>query len=741
MARLGRRLFAIICLVAYLYFWLQFRYLRLLAPTSTASVWLEPSRLSPGLDDSRVNVLLEAERLSAERLFDLIGMRNDCVAARPFETLPSLRLPWQRQRLDGVRAVNVNVDDAVDEPEEESPRATDDSVTPPANRLIFAIHPGASGAGYLAQLLGTASERNRALHIPAALAMGGDEIMRLAMNPLSESLLLRMVKADRIEQAFSNFLLPNGVYIETNPNFISTFFDVVVERFVRRGWRVDIVVLHRHFGRTLKSLIERGYYSLNAATSAELLSPFAADRALQPLARADEMDEYDSLIAFMLDVYARGARLARQLESMPNVRFVPLRFESLLSLRGAKAAFRALDLTWNSRSEQFVIDSPIVDAGAGVVARFRIDTTLEYCEQRIDRFLTRCGAACPSVQFARHDVLLHGAQTLAPFLDALTSNERAADDLRTGATVLHFSDAALQAAFEAWRQLPMLPSFSQLPRRSAARATALVVCVQFCFVGNSALAQVQRVRATAMCDKMIAFAVGAADRVVPDDLALAVDAVARNAELRMNRERDFNAAVHVARFLNATHLIVLARDALLSPDCATSGDVHRRSLAALLPGEAAQLSEGRVLAVALGDDQFVGVRERVSPLNFADAPVSMRARAFDAAQSCRVLSLENEQKHAQLQRTWLDLFSAVFRVELADSAMRELLPTKSDAARFTSLPHDALMLSLRRDYELLEGELLLRATLARRWLDEIRTHSTLFNVSLPQVADWSRVFR
>jgi hypothetical protein len=104
-----------------------------------------------------------------------------------------------------------------------------------------------------------------------------------------------------------------------------------------------------------------------------------------------------------------------------------------------------------------------------------------------------------------------------------------------------------------------------------------------------------------------------------------------------------------------------------------------------------------------------------------------------------VLSLENEQKHAQLQRTWLDLFSAVFRVELADSAMRELLPTKSDATRFTT--NDAVMLSLRRDYELLEGELLLRATLARRWLEEISTHSSLFNVSLSKVADWRRVFR
>ena len=72
-----------------------------------------------------------------------------------------------------------------------------------------------------------------------------------------------MNKAQRIMSAFDRYLHPGGVYIETSPFFIMTFYDVIVSEFMAHGWRVDVILLQREFDRTLKSLVERGYYTMN----------------------------------------------------------------------------------------------------------------------------------------------------------------------------------------------------------------------------------------------------------------------------------------------------------------------------------------------------------------------------------------------------------------------------------------------------------------------------------------------
>jgi hypothetical protein len=707
-------------LAACLFLWLQFRYASQLAGASgTAASSPRPARVRRGSNAS-VEALLDRS-VSTARLLALLGLNgSDCAV----ETLPR---DWS------------DVDDVADADEADT-TASEPAVVPPSNRLIFAVHPGASGGGFLAQLLGTASERNRALHIPTALAMGGEELMAAtAARPLRESLSQRLAKADRIEQAFANYLQPNGVYIETNPNFILTFFDVVLERFVARGWRVDIVVLHRHFGRTLKSLVERGYFTRNAATPAEILSPFAADRAVEPPLPAAEMDEYDQLIAFMMDVYARGERLARALQATPNVRIVPLRFETLLSLGGAKAAFRALNLTWSTRSEQFVLASPIVDAHVDLVARLQIDTTLEYCDQRIDRYVARCGAACPDVSAYRGDVAMRAAQTLEPFLDTFTSIELAADDLRSGVVAVRFADARLHAAFRERLDSPALPAFAELPQsaRAAARDAPTVVCVQFCFATATsvAAAQVRRLRnAGSLCDKVAAFAIGGG--VGDDELRWPADVVARVTVPRLNRERDANIALSLARFLDATHVLLIERDAVLAPPCLSDAAL-RRQLTSLMPGDAVRLGGGLVLALAIADDQFVGFDERAPPLPFADAPLSVTAREHELDDACQIGRLEDGEQRARWQLAWLRLFATAHRVELTESAVREIV-TPGQRSRTATL--DAGALSMAREYATLQCEVALRAQFARRWVAQITAQQAWFCVSDAQVAEWNAVF-
>jgi hypothetical protein len=625
------RVCKLVLLATVLYLGLQVRYIMLLTsrsssppqPSSTTSSAAAASSPSLG-DDGSVYVVLDAV-LQWSRLRELIGTSVleaescggdvDDLGESTFATSASaLPLPWQQ--FESGSNANVDEEEAVDS-------ATADSSVRSENRLIFAVHPGASGAGYLAELLGSAEERNRAFHIPTALAMGDEVMLAARDSPLAETFQQRSIKAERIDQAFKNFLTPAGVYIETNPRFIFTFFDVVVDRFVRRGWPVDIVVLQRHFGRTLKSLVERGYYTRNPDTPFEVMSPHAVERALEPPLNATAMDEYDELIAYMLDVYARGERLAKQLQPFSNVRFVPLRFESLLSLGGAKAAFRALNLTWSARSEKFVLDSPIIDEQVDLVARYGIDTTLEYCERRVDAYLARCGAACPDIAAQRLEHKTRAAQVLAPFLDTFTSIERAESDLQGGVVTARFANATHQALFDARRHASTLPAFVELPQHLARAppSAPLVVCVQFCLATAASVtaAQLQRLRDGTLCDRSVAYAMGGGD--AEDDLRWRADVVARVAAPRLNRERDANIALTLARFFNATHVVLIERDIVLSLPC-TTDDAVRRSVVAMRPGSAARLALG-ALVLAIADDAFVGINERNSPLHWADAPLSM----------------------------------------------------------------------------------------------------------------------
>ena len=96
-------------------------------------------------------------------------------------------------------------------------------------------------------------------------------------------MLLSLVSLEpcRFASAYFAFLFwrhfgARRLYVETNPRFILTFFDVALS-LAARGWRADVVWLQRDLARTLQALVARGYHTLNAATGAELLSTNAPD--------------------------------------------------------------------------------------------------------------------------------------------------------------------------------------------------------------------------------------------------------------------------------------------------------------------------------------------------------------------------------------------------------------------------------------------------------------------------------
>ena len=103
--------------------------------------------------------------------------------------------------------------------------------------------------------------------------MGGQYLQRAGSVDLSLSFDERAAKAARIGKLFDNMLSPRGVYIETNPRFMLSFYDVIIEELLvrRPNMLLDIVELRRFVPAQLCSMVRMGYFTFNADTDSMIL--------------------------------------------------------------------------------------------------------------------------------------------------------------------------------------------------------------------------------------------------------------------------------------------------------------------------------------------------------------------------------------------------------------------------------------------------------------------------------------
>jgi hypothetical protein len=129
-------------------------------------------------------------------------------------------------------------------------------------------------------------------------------------------------------------LPPGHVDAETNHMFILAFHDVVMNHLRP----VDVIVLRRHLAATVKSFVDLGHFLPDCPfTRFWFTSPNSPSAAVSAVAPDNELEQFDRIIEYLIDVEARAQRFIAQ---HPNVRVVEFRPRTESSGSGARIVRR-----------------------------------------------------------------------------------------------------------------------------------------------------------------------------------------------------------------------------------------------------------------------------------------------------------------------------------------------------------------------------------------------------------------
>jgi hypothetical protein len=306
---------------------------------------------------------------------------------------------------------------------------------PPVARLMFSLNVGRSGSRYIAGLIASTRKSGLvSLHEPGCpdnFCSGGGAV-RMQETPLSTSYSQRLSKkwrmirqsiATAVEMSavrtrsttFSNDLVHfvnaserslieiNGVsgcsehafedfiYSETNPNFKSWMYDVLLDTLPAHGYAVDVIVLRKYIPAVVKSLYNTGYFTerdgynwMETTASVNAVLPSLSDR------NDSGLDAYDKLISYVLNAEALSRMLMKRYAS--SARFVECRSEHIYSRDGALFLLAQLDIS-PSLKTLAVAGVPVDKYGNRNQGGGRFDTTVAECERRFADYTRRCREA------------------------------------------------------------------------------------------------------------------------------------------------------------------------------------------------------------------------------------------------------------------------------------------------------------------------------------------------------------
>ena len=248
-------------------------------------------------------------------------------------------------------------------------------------RYLFCINSGRSGSQYLAELLATAKDVY-ALH-EAIPDMSGPFLNMVRKKGLANTFSARSVKVQAIHEVVGK--LPRlTVYAETNHMFIKTFFDVIMEQLKEHV--ITVIVLRRHLPAVLKSFINMGYFSKrNKFWPSWMYLPGTCDSAFIPPSLGRHPDQYELAIGYLIDIEARAQRFRKQ---YPECEVHEVRLESLQNSSDVERLFEELHLQPTSETID-AVGRPVNERTQRKL-EIGIETTLEYCEQRISEYIGLC---------------------------------------------------------------------------------------------------------------------------------------------------------------------------------------------------------------------------------------------------------------------------------------------------------------------------------------------------------------
>lgn len=312
----------------------------------------------------------------------------------------------------------------------------------PVSRLFFSLNVGRSGSKYIATVLGTATGPVISRHEPACpgreCTKGGG--MRMQNQLLSSTYSMRakvkitMVRnalvelgAPRNKDSWSNkrrcdcaeitsqtnweygeswetreifeigrfgscavHVVRDGVYIETNPNFKSWFYDVVLDEFPARGYDVSVLVLRKYIAAVLESLYETGFFSrrdgyswMETATSVNAKIPRVA-----ALANDDSLDAIDRFISYIANAEAVFQHVMKQYATK-HVRYLEFKSEEVYGVEGTIRLFKRLGIEPSETTRKIAAD---VHDKYGNGGRKRMGSiALKECAHRFEALVERTG--------------------------------------------------------------------------------------------------------------------------------------------------------------------------------------------------------------------------------------------------------------------------------------------------------------------------------------------------------------
>lgn len=374
-------------------------------------------------------------------------------------------LYWLRQRLAQTNAVSSSAsDDAALLEFTEGLHRSMGKLIPslalvPVARVVFSLNVGRSGSKYLADILGTVSNPILAVHEPRCddgLCSGGGAVRMQNQSLLSSYVLRRGSKLPMIRSSVAaipgtsrktksvsrtfdcsavisqvkgqEFLLSDQesfrpilevssisgcsvhvmrdiVYAETNPNFKSWFYDVVLDNLPESGYSVVVVVLRKFIAAVVKSLYETGYFTSRDGynwmeTSAGVNSNLRAER----LADDTKLDAYEKLTSYILNSEATFRHIMESYGNngsrpLPSVQYLESRSEQIFSKEGALQLLQSLRL----RSSEETMRHVGVVADKYLRGRTRrkkkhLKTSLGECERRIRQLVEEVAVFNPEVE-------------------------------------------------------------------------------------------------------------------------------------------------------------------------------------------------------------------------------------------------------------------------------------------------------------------------------------------------------
>lgn len=258
-------------------------------------------------------------------------------------------------------------------------------------RLIFCIHSGRVGSGFVAQLLNMA-DNVTACHEPRP-KMNGSFLRMVEHVPTSRTNRQRRIKIAAINRSLA--VMPaDHAYVETNHMFIKTFADVVLDYYAN----VQVMILRRGVDQVLKSCIELGWFSnRNPVWKLWMSLPRPGTALIEPIQPPHELDAIDCCIAYLLEVEAQAKKFV---DDHPEIQCHEVTLEQLTTPSGARQLFEALGIAWPDEAEN-LLDRHVNPRqtrkrtiGHGV--------SLDHCRKRIESYLARAremGRTIPSINW------------------------------------------------------------------------------------------------------------------------------------------------------------------------------------------------------------------------------------------------------------------------------------------------------------------------------------------------------